>query len=374
MKIVHIITGLNNGGAESSLFKICNYDQLNKHIVISLMGKGKYGPKLTKLGIKVYCLNIKKNFFLIFDIFYLARLLCSLKPDVVQTWMYHADLLGSVASRLIGIKNIVWNIRQSDLSKNKSKYSTIWIVKILSKFSWLLPKKIVVCSKRAISIHKDLGYCSKKMFFIPNGYDLSIFKPINNKEFTIRKKLRIKKKTPLIGSIGRFDPQKDHMNLLYALSSLLSQNIDFYCILAGPNMNNSNKILTREIQKLKLNSNIKLLGRVTNIPKIMSELDIHILPSEYGEGFPNVVAEAMACNTPCVVTNVGDSALILGKTGWVVPPKNPDRLAKAIKISLSELRTNRWLSRCNKARKRIKKNFHIYKMIKSYRKLWNELC
>ena len=119
MKVIHIITGLGDGGAEHTLFKICKYDNINKHIVISLKGPGKYFSLLNKLGIKVYCLNIK--FFSIHKFFFLIKLLHSLKPDVVQTWLVHADFIGGIAARLVGIKNIIWNIRYSNFEVGKAK-------------------------------------------------------------------------------------------------------------------------------------------------------------------------------------------------------------------------------------------------------------
>ena len=128
MKIVHIITGLGEGGAEQTLFKICKYDIINKHVVISLTKHGKYFSLLSKLGIKVYCLEM--NFFSIYKFFYLSKLLRYLKPDIVQTWLIHADFMGGIAARLVGIKNIVWNIRYSDIEIGKVKLTTVLIIKI----------------------------------------------------------------------------------------------------------------------------------------------------------------------------------------------------------------------------------------------------
>jgi glycosyltransferase involved in cell wall biosynthesis len=372
MKIFHIIVGLNNGGAEVSLFKICKYDKINEHTVVSFMNLGKYGKELIKIGVKVYCLNIQKNNYSILKFFYLVNFIRLQKPDLVQTWMYHADLFGSLASRIAGVKNIFWNIRNSNLDYVKAKKRTIWIAKLLSSFSYWLPKKIIVCANRARKIHEDLGYCKKKMYFIPNGYDLSILKPTISKDINIRKKFKLKKNIILLGTIARFDPQKDHINLLRALFLLKSKHLDFYCVFVGPGMNNNNKILRKEIQKLNLNNFIGLMGPSSKIPEIMTELDIHILPSEFGEAWPNVVAEAMACKTPCIVTNVGDSANIVGKTGIVVPPKNPKLLSDAIFFLLREFGTKSWSSRCKQARLRVKKNFGISKMILSYSKIWNQ--
>ena len=286
MKVIHIITGLGDGGAERTLFKVCKYDLLNDHIVISLKGPGKYYSLLNKLGIEVYCLNI--NFFSIYKFFFLMKLLNKLKPDVVQTWLVHADFLGGMAARLMGIKNIVWNIRYSNFKVGKAKLATILIIKILSKLSFLIPKIIVIVSKRAKKIYTIEGYDKKKFRFIPNGYDLSILKPLKIKKNSFQKRIKIKKLVPLIGNVARYDQKKDHLNLLNALSLIRRKNIDFFCILIGSNIDNNNIILTSEIKKLKLSKNVKLLGQDDNILQVMNGLDILVQSSRYGEGFPNV--------------------------------------------------------------------------------------
>jgi len=371
MKIVHIITGLGDGGAEHVLFKVCKYDIANKHLVISLKGPGKYYSLLNKLGIKVYCLNI--SFFSIHKFFFLIKLLRSLKPDIVQTWLVHADFLGSIAARLAGINNILWNVRYSNIEIGKAKLTTILIIKILSKLSYLIPKFILIVSRKAKKIYEIVGYNKNIFKFIPNGFDLSILKINKLQKINFRKKNKIKKNITLIGNVARYDPQKDHLNLLNALSLIRKKNINFFCVLVGSNVNQNNTDLIFEIKKLKLSNHVKLLGQSDNISEVMNGLDIHVLSSSYGEGFPNVVAEAMGCGTPCIVTDVGDSALIVGKTGWVVPPKNSIKLAKAIEKALNEKNTNKWNKRCNKARLRVKKNYNISRMVKLYNKVWSKV-
>ena len=368
IKIVHIITGLGNGGAEHALFKICKYDLKNQHIVISLKNKGKYFLLLHKLGIEVYCLNI--SLFSIYKILSLVKLLSFLKPDLVQTWLVHADFFGSIAARLAGIKNILWNVRYSNFQIGKSKLTTILIVKFLSKLSYFIPKFILVVSKRAKKIYENKGYNKKILKFIPNGYDMSVLKINSIQNTTFRKKIKIKNDMPLIGNVARYDPQKDHLNLLKALAIICSKKIKFICIFVGLNMDNKNMKILSQIKKLKLKKHVKLIGQTNNISEVMNGLDIHILSSSYGEGFPNVVAEAMACGTPCVVTNVGDSAYIVGNTGWVVPPNDPKNLAKSILISLNKIKKTGWNKRCNKARIRIKNKFNIRKIIKLYNNVW----
>ena len=368
MKIVHIITGLGNGGAENTLYKICKYDNLNNHFVISLKSPEKYYLLLKKLGIKVYCLDLK--IYSIIKFIYLIKLLRYLKPDVVQTWLVHGDFIGGIAARLAGLRNIIWNVRYSNLEFGKAKLSTILIVKILAKFSFLIPRLIIVVSKSAKKTCTELGYDIKKLYLITNGYDLSILKPFKAQK--IRSKYNIKKQIPLLGKIARYDAKKDHFNLLTALHLINKKKIKFHCVLVGTNINKNNLILVNQIKKLRLSNCIKLLGQKNNVAEIMNEIDLLVQSSSYGEGFPNVVAEAMACGTPCVVTNVGDAASIVGKTGWVVPSKNPAKLAIAIEKALLFISKNPF-KKSDGPRLRIKKNFNIKKMLNRYRIVWAKL-
>jgi glycosyltransferase involved in cell wall biosynthesis len=367
VKIIHIITGLGDGGAEHILYKICRYDHLNEHIVISLKRFGKYFKLLNKLDVKVYSLNI--NIFSIFQFFKLIKILRLLKPDLVQTWLVHGDFVGSIAAKLAGIQNIVWNVRYSNLERKNTKFTTFVLVKILAKLSHIIPKSVIVVSKSTKFFCINFGYNKKKLCLISNGYDLNILKPLSNQKLYFQKKLKIKKNVPIIGLVARYHPVKDHFNLLQALSIMKSKNINFYCVLVGSNINNSNVKLISEIKRLKLSNFIKLIETNNNIVQVMNGLNIKILCSKR-EGFPNVVAEAMACGTPCIVTDVGDAALIVGKTGWIIPPNNPIKLAEAINKAINEMITKNWSKRCNQSRIRIEKKFDISKMIASYNKEW----
>ncbi len=185
MKILHIITGLGDGGAEHTLYKICKYDITNKHIVISLTDKGKYFSLLKKIKVKVYCLNT--NFFSINKFFLLIKLIRFIKPNIVQTWLVHADFIGGIASRIAGIDNVIWNVRYSKIQRGKAKLTTILIIKLLSKISYFLPKLIVIVSRRAKKIYEMEGYDKKKFRYIPNGYDLSILKVLKKKQIKFKK-------------------------------------------------------------------------------------------------------------------------------------------------------------------------------------------
>lgn len=372
MKIVHIITSLNDGGAENTLYKICKYDKFNKHIVISFLNSGKYFYLLKRIGIEVYALDVK--FYSFYKIFILMKLLRSLKPNIIQTWLIHADLVGGLVSRLLGFKNIIWNIRYSEIQKkNQVKLTKLLIIKIMAKLSYIVPQSIVIVSKKAQKIYVSQGYDKKKFHFIPNGYDLRILKYNYLQKIEFKQTLKTNKKIPIIGNISRFHPKKDHINLIKALSILKSKNINFFCVLFGTNVDKNNTELVSEIKNLGLNRNVRLFGQNDNVVKIFNGIDLFVQSSSYGEGFPNVVAESMACKTPCVVTNVGDSSFILGDTGWIVPPNNPFKLAKSIQTALDEIGKKKWIIRGDRSRSRIKKNFNINKMINSYNYLWKNV-
>jgi glycosyltransferase involved in cell wall biosynthesis len=371
MKIIHVITGLNDGGAEAVLFRLCTHDLVCDHVVISLSCEGKYGSLLRNAGVKIYALGMRPNRPSFFALLKFIQLLRSHKPDVIQTWMYHSDLFGGIIARILGIKTIVWGIRHTTLEPGKSKKSTIWIAKLLSRLSSWLPVRIAVCAQRAMDVHEALGYDRTKMHFIPNGYDLTYFTPMPNEARGLRAKWGVGPDVALIGTVGRYDPQKDYNNLLQALEILCSRNISLRCILVGTNLDDGNKELVAQIQRLGLEETIILLGKRTDIPVVMSAIDLYVLSSS-SEAFPNSVAEAMACESPCVVTDVGDAAYIVGDTGWVVPPFDHEAWAESIQQALFERKQSKWQQRCVSARTRIEQQFRIDRMITAYHDLWRE--
>ena len=373
MKVTHVITGLNDGGAEAVLYRLCKHDQLNHHHVVSLSGLGKYGLMLEALGVSVSTLNMSPGWPSMLAFIRLLRLLRLHKPDVIQTWMYHGDLFGGLAARIVGIRSVVWGIHHTTLEQDKSKKTTIWVAKLLARLSWWLPAKIIVCAQSAMDVHEALGYDRAIMRFIPNGYDLADFMPKPVEARALRAEWVAEPDISLIGTVGRYDPQKDHANLLQALAILHSRKIPLRCVLVGTNLDDDNQELIEQIQNLGLEEMVILLGRRTDIAAVMSALDVHVLPSAYGEAFPNVVAEAMACETPCVVTDVGDAAYIVGDTGWIVPPRDAGALANALANALIASQQANWQERCVLARKYIEEKFGIQRMVTAYSELWIEV-
>ena len=336
IRVCHVITSLSEGGAEAVLYRLCTYDKQNQHTVISLMDSGIYGPLLEASGITVYCLGMPRGRVTFTGIWRLWRLLRSERPDVVQTWMYHADLIGGIVARLARIPTVCWGIRHGNLDPVKTARSTILTVRVCAWLSHWLPDAIVSCSVQAAAIHQTLGYAREKFTIIPNGYNLVELAPDSEVRAQLRREWGINDKTILLGMLARYDPQKDHASLVNALRLVKHKKASFQCVLVGAEINANNHELCRLIESQGIKDNVLLLGPRRDIPGIMNALDIHVLSSSFGEAFPNVLAEAMACGTPCVTTDVGDAALIVGDTGWVVPPSNSELLANAISEAIAE--------------------------------------
>ena len=370
LKVVHIITGLNDGGAESVLYKLCEFDSACSHTVISLMDLGKYGSLLSEEGIPVYCLDMKQGRLSIKGLVKLWRLLISERPSVVQTWMYHADLVGGIFARMAGVGKVCWGVHHSDVESNSFKNSTICVIRLCAILSRFIPNKIVCCAHASLNSHAGLGYAKNKMLVIRNGYDMNQFQPDMAARNRLRSEWNIHDLEPLIGMVGRFHPHKDHKSLFEALGILNQSAKDFRCVLVGSGISIRNEYIKEWIQNYGLQQKILLLGQRDDIPAVMNALDIHVL-SSIDEAFPNVLAEAMACGTPCVATDVGDVKLMIADSGWVVPSANPSMLAHSIDEALLELNDPvSWVERRERARKHIMSNFPIEAMIQAYHDVW----
>lgn len=370
-KILHIINGLDDGGAESILTKLCCNSHGVSHVVVSLMNLGKYGELLQDAGIKVYCLNMgrkKGNLLNFFKIFGLIR---DEKPYAVQTWMYHSDLLGGLAAKICGVRYVFWGVRHSKLTRKDSKRTTILVSSICAILSSWLPEKIVYCANKSKLSHVEIGYESSKSIVIPNGYDFSVFYPDVKLRQDIRQEFGIRSSQFLVGMVGRYTPEKDHQNLLKALCLVREKITDFHCLLVGFSVEPSNESLVQAINELKLDSCITLCGQRADIPAIMNAIDVHILSSN-SEGFPNVLAEAMACGTPCVSTDAGDAKEIIGNKSCVCPPKQPLALAEQV-IALHQEWNGAeasWIKRKEVSRLRIQANFGLGAMVEAFESVW----
>ncbi len=372
MLVLHVITGLTDGGAESVLFRLCVADTRNRHLVISLRDLGKYGEILRTLGVVVHCLEMDKGKIRLSDLWKLGKLIRSHRPDLVQTWLYHADFIGGIVARIVGIRRVYWGLRSTNLFADETNRSTRIVIKLNALLSFLVPKKIISCSVKGVEVHQLFGYRKDKFSVVPNGYDLHQFAPDAEAGHTLRLSLEIPDGIPLLGMVARFDPQKDHLNLIKALGLLKQSGHSFFCVLIGSGMNEYNIELLAWLDLYGVRERVYLLGQRNDVPVVMNMLDLHILPSAFGEAFPNVLCEAMSCGTPCIATDVGDSALIIGETGWVVPINTPLDLSRSISFAMDEKQKNpdAWALRKSNARQRILERFSIEKMVENYHLVW----
>ncbi|HWV59179.1 MAG TPA: glycosyltransferase [Sphingopyxis sp.] len=367
-KVLHIITGLQDGGAEAILYRLCRRDVDDVHHVVSLTGPGKYGPLLEAAGVKVTCLDMPRGQVKPKALIGLWQLIRRIRPDAIQTFMYHADLVGGVVGRLAGVRNISWGIHHSTLSPAENARSTILVARICARLSHFVPRKIICCADKGAEVHAALGYDAKRLRVIQNGYDLAVYRPDREAGNRFRTMLGIGN-DPTIGFVARFVPEKDHDNLFRALAILKRRGLQPACLLAGAGMDRQNAELVAMLEARDLIGDVVLLGQQDDIPALMNGLDLHVM-SSISEGFPNVLAEAMACGTPCVSTDVGDAADIVGGTGWIVPPGDPDALAAAIEAAIQERSTLDWPKRKMDARHRVETQFSIEAMVRQYRDAW----
>ena len=375
MKLLFIITGLSTGGAEMMLYKLL--DRINREqfdpFVISLTyeGESQISQRISDSDIPIYLLNINSKKEILQAIWRLINLVRKIQPDIIQGWMYHANLAAQFAS-LLTFQSVptVWNIRHSVYSLKYEKSTTATIIKLLAKMS-SFPKNIIYVSHISAKQHEKLGYQDSKSVVIPNGFDTEVFTPSINARNGLRRELGLTENAIVIGLIARYHPMKDHDNFLSAATLLLKKFPDIHFVLVGTGVQKENSGIVSLLSDFKLthDPHFHFLGERQDISKITAGFDIASLVSAWGEGFPNVVGEAMSCGVPCVVTDVGDSAWIVGETGKVVPPKDPEKLAQVWQemIELGQEKRNQLGTL---ARQRIIENFSLDAIVEQYEELY----
>ena len=304
---------------------------------------------------------------------HLIRRLRDLRPDVVHTWMYHADLMGGVAARLAGVPALAWAIRHSNLAPAGNKSQTLAVVRANAFLSHRVPDRILCCSEAARNIHVAFGYAPEKMVVVPNGFDMSHFKPDANARQSVRAELGVSLDTALVGLIGRWHPQKNHAGFLSAAAAVHLRRPDVHFLLAGHGIDGGNQVIQQTLAAHGLASVVHLLGLRDDIARLMAALDVASSSSSYGEAFPNVVGEAMASGVPCAVTDVGDSAYIVADTGRVVSSGDMEGLAHAIG-SLLEMPAEALRVLGARARARVAEHFEIGKIVRRYEAFYQELA
>jgi glycosyltransferase involved in cell wall biosynthesis len=343
--------------------------------VISLIDVGPIGQKIQALGVPVRALGMRRSGVPnLLAVLRLAGWLRQDPPHVIQTWMYHADLIGGLAATLAGRIPVAWGIHHTHLDPQNSRRSTIWIAMTCARLSRWLPARIVCCSEASRQVHAQLGYASDKMVVIPNGFDLAVFRPDPKARRSVRQELGIPAEAPLIGLVARFHPQKDHHNFFQAAARLHAQLPEAHFLLCGDGITWENSELTGWIKAAGIQGQCHLLGRREDILRLTAALDVASTAAAYGEAFPMVIGEAMACGVPCVVTDVGDSAIMTGETGVIVHPKDPQALATGWSRLLLNMSREERVQLGLAARQRIMERYSLEKIARQYERLYESLA
>lgn len=355
------------------LYKLISHSSKNaffKHSVVSLTGMGIYGMRLRDLGIPVYCLDMLPGILGFGGIAKLYGLLKKKRPQILHTWLYHSDLIGLIIGRLTSVPKILWNLRCSNVDFKYYAKTTRLIFAMLSRLS-RFPDAVVINSEAGKLFHIKSGYNPQKWEVIPNGFDTERYKPNREIRAGFRKSLGLGESAYIVGIVARYDPIKHYLNFFEAAGTLSVAFPNVYFVIAGRGINKENDNLNKMILKNGLNKNTFLLGERDDLPEIIPAFDIGTL-SSFSEGFPNVLGEYMSCGVPCVSTNVGDSSNIIHNTGIIVPPNNPEALAKAW-LELLSITPEKRAKLGEKARKRIVERFSISKVMEQYEKLYFEI-
>lgn len=370
MKIMHVITGLPAGGAENMLFRIATHPSPSDHqveqIVVSLQDKGALGNSLLEQGVPLYILKISGPYSFFKALITLARLIRKEKPDAIMSWLYHADFVTTLACLLSGngTRKLAWNMRCAYMDLRQYRWTTRSVVHALALLS-PLPAYIAYNSEGGRIAHQKLGYKARKWAYLPNGFDSLKWTPDQERGRLIKKELGLPIDSKLVIMVGRADPAKDYRTYFKAIQILESSNLDAYFLCVGHGTEHLSPAAD-------IHSRVKCLGARKDIPNLMKACDVLVLCSAFGEGFPNVVGEAMLTGVPCIVTDVWDAMPVIQDTGKIVPPQQPDKLSQAIQ-SLLILPPDTLRTMGAKARQIIQSGYDLESSYSKYYALWEEL-
>lgn len=362
--ILHLITGLETGGAEQMLARLVSrLDPARfRSVVVSMTGPGIIGPRLIDAGIELLSLDLPPGRPDPRGLLRLVRIVRTVRPNILLTWLYHADLLGLLAKPFLGECRLYWNIRCTE-SWNAN------VVRRMLVAGSRMPDAVVVNSSAGQLFHEGIGYRPRRWEMIPNGYDTTAFRRDEAARASLRHELDIADGAIAIGLPARYHPMKDHATFLAAAARLAIAEPKAMFVLAGPGVDATNRALTDMVVAAALGGRVRLLGNRGDMVRVYSALDIVTLSSAYGEGHPNVLGEAMSCEVVCAATDVGDAAKLIGPTGAVAPPRDPEALAAAWQ-GLVDLGPEGRRVRGAEARERITRLYDIDAVTKQYETLF----
>lgn len=373
MRILHVITGLNTGGAEAMLAKLVGGMDRKRFAsqVLCLLAPGPMAEAVLAAGVRVESLGLARGLPTPSALGRAVGVMRRFKPDLVQTWLYHADLLGLAAAKLARAPRVAWNLRCSDMELDKYRRLTRWTLGLNARLSGL-PDVVLANSKVAVDVHRRLGFHPRRWEVVPNGFDTDLYRPDPAARAALRAEWGIPQDAPVAGMVARFDPMKGHEVFFAAAAEAARAVPGLHFVLCGDGVEEGQPALDRLVESSGLAGRVRLLGRRDDVPRVMAALDVHVLSSSFGEGFPNVVGEAMSCGAPCVVTDVGDAAEVVGDAGAAVPPRNSRALAMALR-SILAMRPAERAELSRKARQRVLDRYGLGAVVRRYADIYESL-
>jgi glycosyltransferase involved in cell wall biosynthesis len=380
MHVVHIIPSLHVGGAETALLRLIGHgvaDQVDadrganciRHTVISMTPLGSLGRDFAAASIPVVWLDFSKRPLGSFAS--LCLWLRRHRPDVVNTWMYHADVLGGLAARLCGIRAVVWGVRSTSIGGVLPH----WRLRILCRLSALMshrvPSAIVCVAEAARLSHIDFGYRADQMHVIANGFDIQALDPSKFDASAARALHGFAPDHIVVGHVGRYCNEKDHVGFLKAARLALDREPALRFVMAGRSVSPSNPVLMSAIDSLRLGGHMRLLGERTDVAAVLRSFDMFCLSSTF-EGFPNVLGEAMAMALPCVSTDAGDARVLVGDVAEIVPISDPQAMANAL-LALARLTPEQRAQRGAAARERIVNHYTVDVMRQQFESVYRSV-
>jgi glycosyltransferase involved in cell wall biosynthesis len=337
--VAHFIASPGGGGAEAMLRNLVG--AMNREhwrtVVIVMDGRpwAKEMEELRSAGAEVHDLEATA-FLRPGTLKKLIALLRRVKPDVLQTWMHHADFVGGWCARIAGIKHVVWGIHCREIHANpgESEIRMRLFRALIGASSRVVPERVISCSEAAIEDHVRLGYQRQSMTWVPNGIDTSRFAPDSEARSSLRQELRVPENAPLIGFIGRFHEMKDLSTWLRAAALLQTWKPETHFWLCGGEEHELGDCPRAALSVMPHRNQIHFTPFRADPQRVYPALDVFSLSSRT-EACPMTIMEAMSCGIPCVTTDVGDCARLLEGAGSVVPTRDPEALARAWEQTLA---------------------------------------
>lgn len=330
-RVLFLIRSLGRGGAERQLAALATAMRRSGRdvSVACFYAGGAFQRELVAAGVPVIDLRKRNRWDIAGFLWRLWRAFRHNRPDIVHGYLTVGNLLSLLAKLADRHTRVLWGVRSSYIDRNRYD----WMSRLTFRFSRRLSHLadgIIVNSWAGAAHHAALGYPSARITVVPNGIDTHRFRFDPDGRAHWRGEWNVPEDAALVGLVGRLDPMKDHPTFLRAAAMLAARDPRwrFVCVGAGGDSGYA-RTLASLAEELGLHGRLVWAGPRDDMPAVYSALDIAASTS-YGEGFPNTVAEAMACGRPCVATDVGDSARIVGACGAVVAARDPAAFAAGL--------------------------------------------